>query len=43
YYLAYKLSYCEIKEIFTERNIYFDHSTLNRWLLNKASLLILLE
>jgi putative transposase len=34
YYLAYKLSYREIKEIFAERNIYFDHSTLNRWLIN---------
>ena len=30
YYLAYKLSYREIEEIFPERNIRFDHSTLNR-------------
>jgi len=30
YYLAYKLSYREIEEIFAERNIHFDHSTLNR-------------
>jgi transposase-like protein len=31
YYLAYKLSYREIEEIFAERNTHFDHSTLNRW------------
>jgi transposase-like protein len=33
YYLAYKLRYREIDEIFTERNIHFDHSTLNRWVI----------
>jgi transposase-like protein len=33
YSLAYKLSYCEIEEIFAERNIHFDHSTLNRWVI----------
>jgi putative transposase len=33
YYLAYKLSYREIEEIFAERHIYFDHSTLNRWVI----------
>ncbi|MBA6296587.1 IS6 family transposase [Colwellia sp. MB02u-9] len=33
YYLAYKLSYREIEEIFAERNIHFDHSTLNRWVI----------
>ncbi len=27
YYLAYKLSYREIEEIFAERHIHFDHST----------------
>jgi len=27
YYLGYKLSYCDIEEIFAERNIHFDHST----------------
>lgn len=27
YYLAYKLSYREIEEMFAERNINFDHST----------------
>ncbi|SGY84014.1 Integrase catalytic region [Moritella viscosa] len=30
YYLAYKLSYREIEEIFAERNIHFYHSTLNK-------------
>ena len=29
YYLAHKLSVREIEEIFTERNIHFDHSMLN--------------
>ena len=33
YYLAYKLSYREIEEIFAERHIHFDHSTLNRWVI----------
>ncbi len=36
YYLAYKLSYREIEEIFAERNIRFDHSTLNRWVIKYA-------
>ena len=36
YYLAYKLSYREIEEIFAERNIHFDHSTLNRWVIKYA-------
>ena len=38
YYLAYKLSYREIEEIFAERNIYFDHSTLNRWVIKYSSI-----
>lgn len=33
YYLAYKLSYRDIEEIFAEQNIHFDHSTLNRWII----------
>lgn len=33
YYLAYKLSYREIEDMFAERNIYFDHLTLNRWVI----------
>lgn len=36
YYLAYKLSYREIEEIFSKRNIHFDHSTLNRWVIKYA-------
>ncbi|WP_254303984.1 IS6 family transposase [Shewanella sp. VB17] len=36
YYLAYKLSYREIEEIFAERNIHFDHFTLNRWVIKYA-------
>lgn len=36
YYLAYKLSYRDIEEIFAERNIHFDHSTLNRWVIKYA-------
>ena len=36
YYLAYKLSYREIEEVFAERNIHFDHSTLNRWVIKYA-------
>jgi len=36
YYLAYKLSYREIEEIFAERNIDVDHSTLNRWVITFA-------
>ncbi len=39
YYLAYKLSYREIEEIFSERNIPFDHSTLNRWVIKYSPLL----
>ncbi|CED60694.1 transposase, IS6 family [Moritella viscosa] len=36
YYLSYKLSYREIEEIFAERNIRFDNSTLNRWVIKYA-------
>ena len=39
YNLAYKLSYREIEEIFAERNIRFDHSTLYRWVIKYAVLL----
>jgi putative transposase len=39
YYLAYKLSYREIEEIFFERNIHFYHSTLNRWVIKYAPLI----
>ena len=36
YHLAYKLSYREIEEMFADRNIHFDHSTLNRWVIKYA-------
>ena len=36
YYLAYKLSYREIEEIFAEQNIHFDHLTLSRWVIKYA-------
>lgn len=36
YYLAYKLSYRDIEEMFAERNIHLDHSTLNRWVIKYA-------
>lgn len=39
YYLAYKLSSRGIEEIFTERHIHFDHSTLNRWIIKYSPLL----
>ncbi len=39
YYLAYKFSYREIDEIFAERNIHFDHLTLNRWVIKYSPLL----
>lgn len=39
YYLAYKLSYREIEEMFSERNIGFDHSTLNRWVIEYSPML----
>ena len=36
YYLAYKLSYRDIEEMFAERKIHFDHSILNRWVIKYA-------
>ena len=39
YYLSYKLSYREIEEIYAERGINVDHSTLNRWVIKYAPLL----
>ncbi len=37
--MAYKLCYRAIEEIFAECNIHFDHSTLNRWVIQYAPLL----
>lgn len=36
YYLAYKLSSREIEGIFAARNIHFDHSKQNRWVIKYA-------
>ncbi|OEE54286.1 hypothetical protein A146_14435 [Vibrio splendidus FF-500] len=39
YYVSYKLSYREIKEVLAEHGISVDHSTLNRWIIKYAPLL----
>ncbi|PME53168.1 transposase [Vibrio lentus] len=39
YYLAYKLSYREIKEIQSERGVVVDHATINRWVIKFAPIL----
>ncbi|SBT15601.1 IS6 family transposase [Vibrio celticus] len=39
YCVSYKLSYREIEEIFAERGIDTDHSTINRWVIRYAPLL----
>ncbi|MDI2111911.1 IS6 family transposase [Commensalibacter nepenthis] len=39
WYLRYCLSYRDIEELFLERGINIDHSTLNRWVLRYAPLL----
>src|SRR4051812_525515 len=36
WYLRYSLSYCDIEELFRERGLAVDHSTLNRWVLTYA-------
>jgi putative transposase len=36
YYLADKLSYREIDEMFTELNIHLNHSPLNRWVIKDS-------
>jgi transposase, IS6 family len=33
WYLRYRLSYRDIEELFLERGLEVDHSTLNRWVL----------
>ena len=33
WYLRYPLSYRDIEELFLERGLEVDHSTLNRWVL----------
>ncbi|MGR5230588.1 IS6 family transposase [Photobacterium damselae] len=39
YYVAYKLSYRDIEEIFSERGIRIDHATINRWVIRFAPLI----
>ncbi|TXM96520.1 IS6 family transposase [Methylobacterium sp. WL64] len=39
WYLRYPLSYRDIKELFLERGLEVDHSTLNRWVLAYAPLI----
>src|SRR3954453_22856127 len=39
WYLRYSLSYRDIEELFLERGLAVDHSTLNRWVLAYAPLL----
>ncbi len=39
WYLRYALSYRDIEELFLERGVCVDHSTLNRWVLKYAPLL----
>ncbi len=36
WYVAYPLSYRNIKELMEERNVKVDHSTLNRWVIEYA-------
>ena len=40
WYLRYKLSYRDIEELIAERGIDVDHSTLNRWVIKYAPLLV---
>jgi transposase-like protein len=39
WYLRYSLSYRDIEELFLERGLEVDHSTLNRWVLTYAPLI----
>ena len=39
WYLRYPLSYHDIEELFLERGLEVDHSTLNRWVLAYAPLI----
>ncbi len=39
YYVAYKLSYRDIEEIYAERGILLDHATINRWVIRFAPLI----
>ncbi|HIF9334005.1 TPA: IS6 family transposase [Photobacterium damselae] len=39
YYVAYKLSYRNIEEIYAERGILLDHATINRWVIRFAPMI----
>jgi putative transposase len=39
WYLAYSLSYRDIEELFLERGLSLDHSTINRWVVKYSPLL----
>ena len=40
WYLRYNLSYRDVEELIAERGIVVDHSTINRWLVKYAPLLV---
>jgi len=41
FYVRYSVSYRDVEEIFAERNVKVDHSTLNRWVIKYSSSLAL--
>ena len=41
FYVRYGVSYRDVEEIFAERNVKVDHSTLNRWVTKYSSSLAL--
>jgi putative transposase len=41
FYARYSVSYRDVEEIFAERNVKVDHSTLNRWVIKYSSSLAL--
>ena len=40
WYLAYSLSYRDVEELALERGLKVDHSTINRWVIKYAPLLV---
>ena len=40
WYLRYNLSYRDVEELIAERGIVVDHSTINRWVVKYAPLLV---
>ena len=39
WYTSYSLSYREVEELLKERNISFNHATINRWVIKYMSML----